>query len=102
MPVHDHIDHAVFGEIFGTLETGRQLLTDGLFDDARTGKADQRSRFGNMHVAEHGIGRGDATRGRVGQNDQIGQPSLAYHLHADSGARQLHQRQNAFLHARAA
>ena len=66
------------------------------------GKADQRAGLGDVHVAQHGIGGGDAAGGRIGQHHDIGQACLAQHLHGDRGARHLHQRQDAFLHARAA
>ena len=89
-------------QIFRALKTFRQFLADGLFDHARAGKADQRAGLGDLHVAEHGIGGGDAAGGRIGQHHDIGQFRLAQHLHADGGARHLHQRQNAFLHAGAA
>ena len=89
-------------QIFRTLETFRQLLADGLLDDARPGEADQRARLRDMDVAEHGIGRRDAAGGRVGQHDDVGLASLAQQLHSDRGAWQLHQREDAFLHARAA
>ncbi len=54
------------------LEAVRQFLADGLLDDARAGKADQRAGLGNMHVAQHRIGRGDAAGGRIGQHDDVG------------------------------
>ena len=80
----------------------RQLLADGLLDHARAGKADQRARLRDMHVAEHGVGGGHAAGGRIGQHDDVGLAGFAQHLHRDRGARQLHQREDAFLHARAA
>ena len=54
-----------------------QLLADGLLDDARAGEADQRARLGDVDVAEHGVGGGDAAGGRVGEDDDVGQPGLA-------------------------
>ena len=39
---HDHVDHAVLFQIFGLLEAVRELLADGLLDDARPGEADER------------------------------------------------------------
>src|SRR5581483_6016041 len=96
------VDHAVLGEVFGALETFRQFLADGLLDDARAGKADQRAGFGDLHVAEHRVRGGDAAGGRIGEHDDVRQLGFAQHLDGDRGARQLHQRQDAFLHARAA
>ncbi len=102
MAMHDHVDHAVGEQIFGALEAIRQLLADGLLDHARAGKADQRTGLGEMNVAQHRVRRSDAAGGRVGQHHEIGQPFLAQALHRDRRARHLHQRQDAFLHARAA
>ena len=67
-----------------------------------TGKADQRAGLGDMDVAEHGVGGGHAAGGGVGQHHDIGELRLAQLLHRDGGARHLHQREDAFLHARAA
>ena len=100
--MHHHVDHAVLVQILRALEAFGQLLADGLLDDARTGEADQRARLGDVDVAQHGVGRGDAAGGRIGQHDDVGLAGLAQHLHRHRGARQLHQRQDAFLHARAA
>ena len=61
-----------------------------------------RARLGDMDVAEHGVGGGDAAGGRIGQHDDIGQLGRAQPLHGDRGARHLHQREHALLHARAA
>ena len=100
--VDHHVDHAVVPEIFGALKAFRQLLADGLLDDARPGEADQRAGFGDLDIAEHGVGRGDAAGGRIGEHHDVGLLGLAQHLHGDRRARQLHQRQDALLHARAA
>ena len=100
--MHDHVDHAMIEQIFGFLEAVRQFFADRLLDDARAGKADQRAGFGDVHVAKHRIGRGDAAGRRIGQHDDVGLARVAQALHRNGGARQLHQRKNAFLHARAA
>ena len=39
---------------------------------------------------------------RVGQHDEIGQACFPQHLHGDGGARHLHEREDALLHARSA
>ena len=100
--MHHHVDHAVVEQIFGSLEAVGQLLADGLLDHARAGEADQRAGLGDVHVAQHRIGGGDAAGGRIGQHDDVGPLGLAQHLHRHRGARQLHQREDALLHARAA
>ena len=98
----DHVDHAVRQQVLGALEAVRQLLADGLLDDARAGEADQRAGLCDVDVAEHGVAGGDAARGRVGQDDDVRQARLAQALYGDGCARHLHQRHDAFLHARAA
>jgi hypothetical protein len=102
MAMHHHVDHAVILQIFGALKPARQFLPDGLFDHARPGETDQGARLRDMHVAEHGVGRGHAAGRRVGQHDDVRLAGLAQHLDRDRGARKLHQRENALLHARAA
>ena len=102
MAMHHHVDHAVLEKIFGALEAVGKLLADGLLDDARPGEADQRAGLGDMDVAEHGVRRGHAAGGRMGQHHDVRKLRLAELLHGDGGARHLHQRQNALLHARAA
>ena len=64
-------------QVLGALEAVGQLLADGLLDHPRPGKADQRAGLGELDVAEHGVGRGDAAGGRVRQHDDIGQARLA-------------------------
>src|SRR4051794_37153026 len=60
MAVDNHIDHAVCFEILSALKAFRQFFADRLLDDARSGKADERSGLGDMDIAQHGIRRGDA------------------------------------------
>jgi hypothetical protein len=54
------------------LEALGQLLTDGLLDDAWTGKPDERMWLGDVEVAEHREAGGDAARGRVGEHGDVG------------------------------
>ncbi len=86
-------------QILGALETFGQFFTDRLFDDAGTGKADQGVRFGDLHIAQHGIGCCHPARGRMGQHHDVRQPRFLEHLHRNRCARHLHQTQNALLHA---
>ena len=102
MAVHHEVDEAMLFQIFRALEAFGQLLADGLLDDARARKSDQRAGLRDMHVAEHGVGGGHAAGGRIGQHHDVGLLRLAQHFDPDRGARQLHQRQDAFMHARAA
>jgi hypothetical protein len=46
--MQDHIDHATRQQVLRLLETLRQLLADGLLDDARAGKADEGTRLGHV------------------------------------------------------
>src|SRR5688572_25818863 len=52
-PIDDQIQHAVFEEELAALEALGQLLANGLLDDARTGKADQRLGLGDVEIAQH-------------------------------------------------
>ena len=102
MAVHHHVDHAVLEEILGPLEAIGKLFADRLLDDARAGEADQRAGFGKVHVAEHGVGRGDAAGGRVRQHDDVGELHITKGVDRHRRARKLHQREHALLHAGAA
>ena len=102
LAVDDHVDHAVGEQIFGALESFGQLFADGLFDHPLPGEADQRAGLGDLDVAEHRIGCGDAAGRRVGQDDDVGQAGFLQFGQSDGRARHLHQRQDAFLHPRAA
>jgi len=49
--LHDHVEHAMLQQKFGSLKLIRQLLFNGLLDHAGAGKPDQRFRFGQNHIA---------------------------------------------------
>ena len=100
--MHHHVDHAVIEQEFGALEAVGQGLADGLLDDPLPGEADDRAGLGERDVAEHGEGGGNPARGRVAEQHDIGQARLLDLLDRDHRARQLHERQDALLHARAA
>src|SRR5262245_14516857 len=84
--MHDHIDHAVFGEIFGALKTVGQFFTYGLLDHARTSKTDQRAWLGDLHIAKHCVRSSNSTGGRIGQHDDVRLARFTQHLHADGCA----------------
>src|SRR5438309_1571656 len=65
-PGDDGVEEAVLEEELGALEAFRELLAGGLLDDAGSGEADEGSGFGDVEVAEHRKGRGDAAGGGVG------------------------------------
>ncbi|KIU01074.1 hypothetical protein QU39_00395, partial [Staphylococcus aureus] len=98
----DHVDQAVLAIIFRGLEIVGQLLADRVLEHAAAGEGEHCARLGNLDVAQHRIGGHHAARGRVGQHDDIGQAGIVEHLDRHGGARHLHQREYAFLHARAA
>jgi len=100
--MHHHVDHAMVVEILGALEAVGKLLANGLLDDTRASEANQRAGFGDVNVAEHGVRSGDATGRWVSEHHDVRESRLAQLLHSDRGARHLHQRENALLHARAA
>ena len=80
----------------------RQLLADRVLDHARAGEADDGVGLGDMDVAQHGERGRDAAGRRIGQHDDVGQARLLHLAHRDGGAGELHQRQDALLHARPA
>src|SRR5215467_14146698 len=69
--MHNGVKHPVLEEKFATLESRGKLLSNGLFDHARTGEADQRSRLGNIQIAKHGERSGDASSSRVRKNGNV-------------------------------
>src|SRR5262249_13849537 len=79
--VNHHIDHAVVPEMLCALEAVGQFLADGLLDDPRAGKTDERARLSDMNISEHRVGGGNSAGGRVRQHDDIGLSRLAQHLH---------------------
>jgi hypothetical protein len=52
---NDLVQKTVFQDEFGGLEAFGEVLSDGFFDDAWTGEADQSARFGDVQVAQHGV-----------------------------------------------
>jgi hypothetical protein len=86
----------------GALEAFGQRHAHGGFDHARAGKADQGLGLGDHHVAHEGKAGAHAAHGRVGQHADVGQAFLGQAGQRGIGLGHLHQRQQAFLHARAA
>lgn len=95
---NDHIDRPFFNQKLTALESRRQLLAYGLLDNARTGKADQRFRLGNVQIAQHRKARRYAAHGRVGQHGDVRQSALLHFRQRRGGFRHLHQRHQRFLH----
>src|SRR5213594_3987977 len=70
----DHgVEKAVFEQEFGALKAFGEFLADGLLDDARARKADERAGLADVEVAQHGEAGGDATGGGIGKDGNVGQ-----------------------------
>ena len=100
--MHDGVDHAVVEQELGRLESFRQILAERLLDHARTGEPDHRARLGEDRVAEHRVAGAHAARRRVGEDRDVRNAALGELREHRRHLRHLHQREHAFLHARAA
>ena len=100
--VDDHVQPAVLEQKLAALEALGQRLAHGLLNHARTGKADQRARLGDIQVAEHRQARRHAAHGRIGHHRDERQPGARQARQRGAGLGHLHQRQQRLLHARAA
>ena len=96
------IERAVIEQEFAALKAFGQRLAHGLLDDARTRETDERARLGDVEVAEHRETRGHAARGRIGQHRDERQTRLRKPRERGAGLGHLQQREQRFLHARAA
>ena len=98
----DAIDEALLEHELGALKTGRQVLADGLADHACARKPDQRAGLRDDHVAERRV-RGQHARHRgIGEDGDERQSLGAQAREQRGGLGHLHEREDAFLHARAA
>ena len=98
----DGVEEAVGEEELGALEALGELLADGLLDDAGAGEADERAGFGDVEVAEHGEGGGDAAGGGVGHQRDVGDLGVVEAGEAGGDFGELHEAGDALHHARAA
>lgn len=98
----NRIDKAVLEHKFRRLEFLGQLLANGVLNHATASEADKRAGLGNNHVALHRETRGHAARSGVGNHREIRQARLTVTLNRGRDFRHLHERNQAFLHARAA
>jgi hypothetical protein len=92
----------VLEEELAALESIGELLADRLFDDARPGEADERSRLRDVQIAEHGEARRHAARRRIRQHGDVGEPRPIESREGGADLGHLHQRQGPFHHPRAA
>ena len=100
--LYDRINQAVLQCELGRLESFRQLLTDGVSDNALSRKADKRLRFCQDDIALRGERCRDAAGRRIGDDRTVEQPCFGMTLERAGDFRHLHERNDAFLHARAA
>src|SRR5258708_6867948 len=67
----DRVEESMLQQKFAALEALRQLLADGLLDDARAREADECAGLGDVQVAQHGETCGDSAGGRIGQHADV-------------------------------
>src|SRR3989475_4290320 len=97
----DRVDHAVLEQELGALEAARQLLADGLLDDAGPGEADERARPGQVRVAQEGEGGRHAAGGGIGHQRDERDAARPQPGQRRADLRHLEEREDALLHARA-
>src|SRR5713226_8639477 len=102
LAVDDGVEETVFEEEFGALKSFGEFLADGLLDDARAGKTDERARFADVEVAKHGEAGGDATGGGIGEHGDIAQLFFVEPRERCRNFGELHEADGALHHARAA
>ena len=93
------VEEAFFEEELGALEAFRELLADGLLDDARAGKADEGAGFGDVEVAEHSETGGDAAGGGIGEDADVGNASVVELGQGGGDLGHLHEADDALHHA---
>jgi hypothetical protein len=93
--IDHHVEHAVLEQELAALKALGELLTDRLLDDPRAGKADERLRLGDVHVAEHGEARRHAAGRRIGQHRDVGEPGAIEPRQGRADLRHLHERERA-------
>src|SRR5581483_10451051 len=101
-PLEDHVDGAVREKKLGALESFGQFFAHRLLDHARAGEADERLRFGDDDVRDHGEACGNAAHRRVGEHGYKRNAALAEARERRRRLGHLQQGQQALLHARAA
>src|SRR5580698_1438956 len=93
------VEEAMFEQEFAALEAFGEFLADRLLDDPGAGEADQRARFGDVEVSEHGEAGGDASGGGVGEETDVGDAGFVELGEAGGDFSQLHEAYYAFHHA---
>src|SRR5882724_6376802 len=97
----DHgVKHAVLQKKLAGLEARRQLLANGLLNNARPGKPNQRTRLRDIQVAQHGVRSRNASGGGVGQDGNVRHLRGIKTRQRGRDFCHLHQADHAFHHAR--
>src|SRR5882762_2491188 len=76
LAMNDGVEEPVLQKKFRRLKTFGKFLADGLFNDARPGKTDERAGLGDVDVTQHGIARGDAAGRGIGEDGNKRQADL--------------------------
>src|SRR5690554_5206362 len=97
-PWDDRVEHAVFQQKLRSLKAFGEFLPDGLLDDARPRKSDERARLGEVHIAEESKTCGDAPRRRIAQIRDERNARFAEEADGAHALGHLHEREGALLH----
>ena len=84
------------------LKSGWQFDLNGSFDRTRTSEANERFRFSEHKIAQRRKTCGDAAHGWIGKHRDVEPAQLVVSRQCSGHFRHLHQRQDAFVHSRAA
>ena len=100
LALDNHVEHAVFEQVLGTLKTRRERLADGLLDHTRAGKTDQRFGLGDVDVPEHREARRHPARGGIGEDGDVRDLRVVETRERRADLGHLHERDGPFLHPR--
>ena len=89
----------MFEQEFGALEAFRELLADGLLDDARSGEANKCFWLSDIQITEHGEAGGDTTGSGIGHEGDVGNFGVIKAAEGGGDFGELHERGDAFHHA---
>src|SRR5215831_14014721 len=66
--IEDEVERSVIQEEFAALKTLGKCFSNGLLNDARTRKSDQRLRLSNVDISEHREARRDTAGRGIGED----------------------------------
>ena len=98
-PLYNLVDETVLQQKFRFLESFRQLLSDRLLNDTRSGKTDQCVRLCQNDIAKHGKTCRYSAGCRISQDRNIEKPGITVLFQSRRCLCHLHQGDNAFLHS---